>query len=179
MKKRAVFFDRDGVLVRALVREGKAYSPRSLEEFDMVPEAAAAVAEIKSAGFELFIVTNQPDISRGKLKAEVLESLHASLLRELGGAAMIREIRVCPHDDHEGCKCRKPAPGMLTDLAQRYEIDLGRSFMVGDREVDLLAGEAAGCRTILIDAEYNCGVEAEVRVPDLKSACRKILELSR
>lgn len=110
MSRRAVFLDRDGVLNRALVRIGRPYSPRRPEEFELLPGVQAACAELRSAGYELIVVTNQPDVARGMLSARVLKRLNDTLQE----AVEIDEIVVCPHDDSDDCLCRKPRPGMLT-----------------------------------------------------------------
>jgi D-glycero-D-manno-heptose 1,7-bisphosphate phosphatase len=148
---RAVFLDRDGVLVRALVRDGKAYAPVTPAEMEMDPDAPAALARLKAAGFLLVMVTNQPDVGRGITRREDVEQMHATLCAALPLDACV----VCYHDDDAGCACRKPKPGMLHAAAAAHEIDLSQSFMVGDRWRDVDAGAAAGCRTVWIDRGYN------------------------
>ena len=150
--RRAVFLDRDGVINRALERDCKPYPPRSLAEFEILPEVPAACAKLKAAGFLLVVVTNQPDVGRGTLKQETVETLHAEMCRRLP----IDRVEVCYHPGQSAsnCDCRKPKPGMLWRAAKALGIDLAQSWMVGDRWRDVDCGYAAGCRTIFIDRGY-------------------------
>lgn len=149
--RRGVFLDRDGVLNQSLVRDGKPYAPRTLEEFVLLPGAAEAVCALKERGFVVVVVTNQPDIGNGLVDAAVVEAMHRRL-REL---TLVDDIRVCPHKQTDGCECRKPKPGMLLAAARDHGIDLGNSFMIGDRVSDLSAGKAAGCLTAFVDHGYG------------------------
>lgn len=149
--KRAVFLDRDGVLNLSEVREGKPYAPRQIDDFQLYPEAALALRRLKAAGFALIVVTNQPDIASRRVTAEAVEAMH----QRLRAALPVDEVVLCPHGQDEGCACRKPRPGMLTEAARRHHIDLAASVMVGDRASDVEAGRAAGCRTIFIDRAYG------------------------
>jgi D-glycero-D-manno-heptose 1,7-bisphosphate phosphatase len=177
--RRAVFLDRDGVLNRALVRDGKPYPPSSLAELEILPGAAEACAKLKQAGFLLVVATNQPDVARGKMSREVVESLHAHLSRALP----LDRIEVCYHAGHgaSDCDCRKPRPGMLLRAARELNIDLQRSFMVGDRWRDIDCGHAAGCTTILVDYAYNEPLRQppEHWVKSLAEAADVILGLAR
>lgn len=146
----AIFLDRDGVLNRPLVRDGKPYAPRRFGEFELYPEARSCVASLRQAGFLLVVATNQPDIGNGLAAADEVAAMHDRLAEALS----IEHIMVCPHGQREGCDCRKPRPGMLLKAAERLDIDLARSFMIGDRAGDVAAGKAAGCRTIFIDRGY-------------------------
>jgi D-glycero-D-manno-heptose 1,7-bisphosphate phosphatase len=149
---RAVFLDRDGVINRALERDCKPYPPRNLEEFEILPDVAAAGTKLKQAGFLLIVVTNQPDVGRGTLKKEIVEAIHAEMCRQLP----IDHVEVCYHPGQgaSDCDCRKPKPGMLLRAAKEFGIDLAQSWMVGDRWRDIDCGHAAGCRTIFIDRGY-------------------------
>jgi len=168
---RAVFLDRDGVLNSVVMRDGKPASPRSLAEFVLEPGVEEALRPLDAAGFLLFAVTNQPDVRRGLLDAAVLESMSAQLQATLP----LREVLACRHDDRDACDCRKPKPGMLTELAGRWQIDLGRSFMIGDQDRDMACGRAAGCKTIQLEKDYNHGIAADWRVPDLAAATAVVL----
>jgi D-glycero-D-manno-heptose 1,7-bisphosphate phosphatase len=149
---RAVFLDRDGVINRALEREAKPYPPRSPTEFEILPEVPAACARLKAAGFLLIVATNQPDVGRGTLKREIVETIHAEMCRRLP----IDRVEVCYHPGQGAseCDCRKPKPGMLLRAAKGLGIDLAQSWMVGDRWRDIDCGHAAGCRTIFINRGY-------------------------
>ncbi|MBE9572088.1 MAG: HAD family hydrolase, partial [Proteobacteria bacterium] len=149
--KKAVFLDRDGVINRSVVRDAKPYPPSSIDEVEILPEVPDALKKLRDAGFLLICVTNQPDVARGTQSRKSVESIHKFLLSSL----CLDEILVCYHDDNDRCRCRKPLPGMLMDAARRFSIDLGKSFMVGDRWRDIEAGLNAGCRTILIEYGYK------------------------
>lgn len=173
--KRAVFLDRDGVLVRALVRDGLPYSAATLDELEILPGAEEACSSLKEAGFALVVVTNQPEIARGTLDSETVARQN-DVLRE---ALPLDEVVVCPHDDRDGCDCRKPKPGMLIAAAERLEIDLASSFMVGDRWKDIEAGRRAGCRVVFVDRGYDeeVRIEPDAVVRDLEAAARWILKV--
>jgi len=158
-----VFLDRDGVINRAIVRAGTPYSPRTVEEFEFMPDAAASVDRLRAAGFYLAIATNQPEIARGNLSWTALAAMHALIERRLG----ISDIRVCPHEDRDDCACRKPKPGMLLAAARDAHLDLPGSFMIGDRWRDVAAGRAAGCRTALLDYKYDEAMDVR---PDFTAA---------
>lgn len=158
--KRAVFLDRDGVLNRALVRDGRPFPPRRPQDLEILPGVSEACASLRKAGFVLVVVTNQPDVARGTLSAEVLSALHEELVSRIP----IDAVLWCPHDDDDGCSCRKPSPGLLLEAAERFSLDLRSSVMVGDRWRDVEAGERAGCRTVFVDAGYT---EQRPEGPDL------------
>lgn len=167
--KRAVFLDRDGVINRALVRDGKPYPPASLKDFEILPDVAPACAKLRSAGFLLVVATNQPDVGRGTLSREVVEEIHRSMCKQLE----IDRVEVCYHPGkgESECDCRKPKPGMLLRAALQLGIDLEGSWMIGDRWRDIDCGHAAGCRTIFIDRGY---VEELRQTPDFRA--RGLLE---
>ena len=160
--KRAVFLDRDGVINRSVTKDGKPYPPSSVAEVEVLQGVPDALEKLKGLGFSLVCVTNQPDVARGAQKKKIVEAIHERLMASL----CIDEILVCYHDDGDRCQCRKPLPGMLLDAADRLNIDLKKSFMVGDRWRDIEAGQNAGCRTILIEYDYN--EKGPSRPPDVK-----------
>ena len=170
----AVFLDRDGVLVKPVVRDGIAYAPRRWEDFSLLPGAAAAVATLRSSGFIVIVATNQPEVRRGTLGPDLLVEFHQRL-REL---VPVNDIMCCCHDDRDNCECRKPRPGMILDAARRRQIDLGRSYLVGDTGRDLGAARAAGLPFILIDAPYNQDLRPDYRVPGLPEAAALVLRLA-
>lgn len=174
VKKRAVFLDRDGVLNRSLLKDGKPYPPPSLQDLEILPQVPEALTILKKAGFLLFCVTNQPDVARGKQKREIVEAIH----EKLSDLLCLDEILTCYHDDRDQCQCRKPLPGLLLKAAGKYSIDLSQSFMVGDRWRDIEAGENAGCRTVLIDYGYQERgplTAANLKVSSLKEAADWII----
>lgn len=150
-RPRAVFLDRDGTINRPVVRDGKPYPPATVDELEVLPGVAEALGLLRQAGYRLVVVTNQPDIARGTQRIEVVEAMHRRLMRVLP----LDEIRVCPHDDADGCGCRKPAPGLLQSAAREAGLDLAQSYLVGDRWRDIAAGRRAGCTTIFIDWGYD------------------------
>ena len=169
----AVFLDRDGVLVRAHVVDGVPHAIRAVAELELEPGAEEACRSLAAAGLPLVVVTNQPEIARGTLTRSAVDRIHARL-REL---LPLDEILVCPHDDADGCACRKPLPGMLLQAASRLGLDLEASTMVGDRWRDVGAGRAAGCATVLLGREYSEQVpdRPDVTVRDLGEAAAWIL----
>ena len=150
VRPRAVFVDRDGVLNRAVMRDGKPYPPASLIEFEILPGVRETLLRLRDAGFLLIVATNQPDVAMGSQRREVVEAMHAQLMNQLP----LDDIKVCWELDHPNCTCYKPKPGMLLAAAFERDIDLAHSYMVGDRWRDVGAGKAAGCFTILIDRGY-------------------------
>jgi D-glycero-D-manno-heptose 1,7-bisphosphate phosphatase len=151
MGSRAVFLDRDGVLVIPDFRDGRSFAPKRLEDFRFYPDALQSVEALKAAGYLVLVVTNQPDVGAGIVDRSVVEAMHERLLRELP----VDDIEVCYHTRQDDCECRKPKPGMITRAARRHAIDCANSIMVGDRASDVDAGRAAGCRTIFIDLGYR------------------------
>lgn len=172
--RRAVFLDRDGVLNRASVRDGRPYPPCTVEEFEILPQVTEACLELRRAGLLLIVVTNQPDLARGTMSSELLSAVHEALLASIPLDAVL----VCPHDDDARCFCRKPAPGLLLEAASSWGIDLVRSVMVGDRWRDVEAGRRAGCLTVFIDAGYDERRPdgPDLTVADLPSAVPWIIE---
>ena len=149
--KRAVFLDRDGVINRAIVRDGKPYPPAHLAALEILPGVADAMHLLHKAGWLLIVVTNQPDVARGTTLLADAEAINLHLQKCLP----IDEFRTCYHDSGDGCNCRKPLPGALLAAADAHGIHLASSYMVGDRWRDTEAGERAGCKTIFIDYDYS------------------------
>lgn len=148
---KAVFLDRDGVINRCIVREGKPFAPRAVDEFEILPGVAEAVAELQRAGYLAIVATNQPDVGKGLQSHAKVEAMH-ELLRQ---RVPVDGIEVCFHVDADRCDCRKPKPGMLLRAAKARNVRLELSWMIGDRWRDVEAGQAAGCRTIFIDHGYE------------------------
>ncbi|MBB3457303.1 D-glycero-D-manno-heptose 1,7-bisphosphate phosphatase [Rhizobium sp. BK313] len=171
---KAVFLDRDGVINRAMVREGKPYPPSTVEETEILPDVAEALARLKEHGYLLIVITNQPDVARGTTTREAVEAIN----NYLSASLPIDEFRTCYHDSGDGCDCRKPRPGSLLAAAALHNIDMTRSFMIGDRWRDVEAGQNAGCKTIFIDYGYSEKQPEAVdcRVTSLGKAAAYILE---
>jgi D-glycero-D-manno-heptose 1,7-bisphosphate phosphatase len=171
--RRAVFLDRDGVLNRSVVRDGKPYPPRSLDELEILPGVPEALGLLREAGFLLLVVTNQPDVARGTQRREVVEAINEALC----AALPLDDVFTC-YDDGDSPR-RKPNPGMILEGTAKYRVDLGGSFLIGDRWKDVEAGRRAGCRTVLLDYGYaeteREGVTASFRTRDLGEAVEWIL----
>ncbi len=175
--RRAVFFDRDGVLDRAVVRAGKPHPPANLDELEIPGDVPDALRQLRDAGFLLIGVTNQPDVARGTQTRALVEAINAKLCARLP----LDKICVCYHDNADACECRKPAPGLIVQAARESNIDLATSFMIGDRWKDIEAGRRAGCHTIHLDGHYAetwRGGAADIRVQSLKEAAEWILDQS-
>ena len=148
--RRAVFFDRDGVLNEAVVREGVPHPPASVADLRVAAGAAGVVRAVRDAGWLAIVVTNQPDVARGATTLERVDAINAEIVERLG----VDAIYTCPHDDADACDCRKPKPGLLLRAARDHGIDLAESFLIGDRAKDIVCGRAAGCTTIFLDRGY-------------------------
>lgn len=150
--QKAVFFDRDGIINKIIVRsDGYVSSPRKFEEFVFIDGIKELMEKLKEDNFLNIIITSQPEIYRGLLKIEELERIHSHMNEILP----IDDIFVCLHDDCHNCDCRKPKPGMLIEAMKKWDIDLSKSFMVGDSPKDIEVGRNVGCKTILLETQYN------------------------
>jgi D-glycero-D-manno-heptose 1,7-bisphosphate phosphatase len=178
--RRAIFLDRDGVINRPLILAGKPYPPATLDEFEILPDVLRACQIFKELGFLLVIVTNQPDVGRGTLARNAVETIHRWILRQLP----IDRIMTCFHGGSvfdDPCDCRKPQPGMLRQAADELNIDLGKSFMIGDRWRDVDCGFNAGCRTLFVDWGYEEKLkrQPDFRVGDLLGAAQLIEQMEQ
>ena len=152
---RCVFLDRDGVLNKAIVRNGKPYPPNSPEELELSPDAVAGCEQLKQAGFRLVVVTNQPDVGRGKQTREIVEAINQRLAELI---PVLDRFEICFHagaEHGEPCECRKPKAGMLQRAAAALDIELSASWMIGDRWRDVDCAHAAGCGAVFIDHGYS------------------------
>jgi D-glycero-D-manno-heptose 1,7-bisphosphate phosphatase len=150
-RRRAIFLDRDGVLLESTVVNGRPRPAQSAADGKILPGVPEACRALRSSGFVLIVVTNQPDVARGLVTEEAVTAVNDALL----AAVELDDVLMCVHDDTDKCSCRKPAPGLLVTAANRWSIDLGVSVMVGDRWRDIAAGKAAGCHTIFVDRAYR------------------------
>jgi len=170
-KQKCVFFDRDGIINES---PGPGRYVTRWEDFHIIPEFTVCLQAVLKSGYQAAIVTNQRAVARKLMTMKNLENIHRRLKRLLMrryGLAFL-DIACCPHNKNE-CSCRKPSPGMILSLAERHNIDLGKSWMVGDLETDIEAGRRAGCRTILV-ADETGGSKADVRVPSMRALAKKI-----
>ncbi len=166
-KKRAVFFDRDGVILETVVENGVPRPPQSIAEYralsGVVPGAREAVLGVKAAGFLAILATNQPDLHYGTITQKDFDAIQGEV-----AALPFDDIFICLHGREEGCDCKKPKPGMLLAAAKKWNIDLARSFMLGDTAADTGAAKAAGCKSVLVDASYNSNLASDLRFPSLQ-----------
>ena len=148
--KPAVFLDRDGVINLAYTRSGKPYPPKDLSQLVILTGVEESVKKLRKFGFEVVVVTNQPDISHGNSSYEMVHKLH----KEIEFVTGIENFYICPHIEVDNCSCRKPMPGLLLEAAKNLSLDLNKSYMVGDRWRDIGAGQSAGCKNFFIDYNY-------------------------
>jgi D-glycero-D-manno-heptose 1,7-bisphosphate phosphatase len=155
VKRRAVFLDRDGVINKPVIVDGRPHPPAKVEEFELYEDVPSAYAQLEAAGFLLVVVTNQPDVARGRQTRAAVEAMHRKMFDTL---PRLSHLEVCWHaGDHWGdpCVCRKPQPGMVLRAAEALNIELSESFLIGDRWRDIDCGHEAGCRTVFIDRNYS------------------------
>jgi len=164
--QKAIFFDRDGVLNELVLRDGSFYSPQHFEDFCIVDEAKEVVNHVQNMGYLAIVVSNQPDISRGKLKQSVLDLMTEKLFEKLS----VDDVLYCIHDDRNDTGCRKPAPGLFFTAEKKYNIDFNKSFMIGDTWKDVEAAKNAGISMILLDKDYNQDLKNCIRVNNLTEA---------
>jgi histidinol-phosphate phosphatase family protein len=156
---KAVFLDRDGTIARDVPY---CSSP---EDFKLLPGAADGIRLLNKHGFKVVVVTNQSGIARGYFTEEMLAKIHDKMHRDLAkSGAHIDAIYYCPHHPEDNCECRKPKPKMLLQAASDLNIDLGKSYVIGDKTMDIEMGKNVGCETVLI-AEGNKEEEKDKQVP--------------
>ncbi|MHB9037661.1 MAG: D-glycero-alpha-D-manno-heptose-1,7-bisphosphate 7-phosphatase [Armatimonadota bacterium] len=143
---RAVFLDRDGVI--NVDRDDYVKNVAELKVFDFAPEA---IRRLNEAGFEVFVISNQQGVAKGLIREDDLMGIQAEITRQVESAkGHIGSFYYCRHMASDKCGCRKPETGMLRAAAREHGINLAKSFMIGDSERDIVAGNSAGCRTVLV-----------------------------
>jgi len=164
---RCVFFDRDGIVNK----HPNNRIIRSWEEFRFMPGFMESLRVVKEKGFCAVIITNQQGIRKGEYTAETVEMIHSRLVEKLGGWGLnLLDIFYCPHTAADDCACRKPKPGMIFEAAEKHNIDLSRSWVIGDQERDVQAGYAAGCRCVRVHASPKTMAEHRIESMDQLSA---------
>jgi histidinol-phosphate phosphatase family protein len=181
----AVFLDRDGVLNEVRLDDGMPRPPASVADLRLAEGAREALEGLRKAGFALVMVTNQPDVPRGATTRDAGEEINATLRARLP----IDAVYVCYHDTPDDCDCRKPRPGMLRQAARDLGLDLGRSWLVGDRWVDVAAARAADVGSALVEQPYSWrpssdgapppDLRAEIVATSVSEAVDAILERSQ
>ncbi|MCF7799636.1 HAD-IIIA family hydrolase [Candidatus Babeliales bacterium] len=169
---KAVFIDRDGTINKIVLRDNKPAGPRFFKEFELLFGIKESLEKLKENNYLLILVTNQPDIARKKMSIFELNKITNFIKQEL----CFDEILICPHDTHDNCGCRKSKPGMIFYAATKFDIDVSKSFVIGDSDKDMLAAQNACCPGILIDTVYNQNFIYKNRVKNFKTAVNLILE---
>lgn len=169
----AVFFERDGVLNRVAVRHNHQVTPLQLADFKINADLRSHMESLHKAGYLLIATTNQPEISRGNLSRRELDYMHDELRRQLP----LDGLMLCAHDAEDQCPCRKPKPGLLTEAAFKWHIDLERSFVISDKWQDAHAAHVAGCTSILVQSPWTGNGHHDFVSADTASAISKILHL--
>ncbi|MGI8821264.1 MAG: D-glycero-alpha-D-manno-heptose-1,7-bisphosphate 7-phosphatase [Chthoniobacterales bacterium] len=170
-RPRAVFLDRDGTIMRDA---NYCCDPRHVEVFAATPEA---LRRLKDGGFRIYIITNQSGLGRGYFSEQDYRAVEAEVERQIG-AGVIDGSYFCPHVPEDGCACRKPSAELIFQAQREHDLDLGRSFMVGDKQIDAECGRAAGLRTILVQTGQETHAEktaADWIAHDLQEAADLIL----
>ncbi len=174
MIARAVFLDRDGVLLRPVIENNKPRPPYNRPEFlGLRGGVTEALALYRGLGFLLILVSNQPDLAYGKITREDWDWIHSHIVR-----LQLDDYFICFHGRDESCDCKKPKPGMLLAAADKWGLDLPRSFIIGDTGSDTGVGRTVGCKTILVRTSYNKDVEADFYADDLYGAVKLIQTLT-
>ncbi|MFD2043598.1 D-glycero-alpha-D-manno-heptose-1,7-bisphosphate 7-phosphatase [Ornithinibacillus salinisoli] len=168
MSSIGIFLDRDGVINEVLSHRVKFVNKP--KDFFLLDGVGESVKRFNDAGYHVFVVTNQGGIGLGYMKEAALHDIHKKMEEDLAEyGAKIDDISYCPHKPHVGCACRKPEPQMIVKLAEKHGIDLAKSYMVGDREPDIVAGKQAGTKTVLVGEREDVTGHADMYFPDLLS----------
>jgi D-glycero-D-manno-heptose 1,7-bisphosphate phosphatase len=174
---KAVFLDRDGVIIRK-PSEGQ-YVTR-WEEMNVLPGVVEAIGLLNRSKFRVVVVSNQRCVAKGLITARDLDSMHRRMCKQLATAgATIDGVYYCPHEKWPACSCRKPAPGMLLEAARKYQLNLAASWMIGDSEVDIEAGRNAGCKTARLLESDLVDDKADVVASSLREVIDQILRLEK
>ncbi len=171
---KTIFLDRDGIINDVVLRDSKVESPRTVSEFKIRPEFINFYKEIDTGGFNLFVISNQPDIARNKMDIKELEIM----TEQLNSNFSFKEISYCIHDDSDNCNCRKPKPGMIISLLDKYNLQKEESILVGDSSKDISAGKNAGIKTVVLQTDYNrdSDINSDFEVGSLTEIIRIIKE---
>jgi D-glycero-D-manno-heptose 1,7-bisphosphate phosphatase len=173
----AVFLDRDGTLNKAYIEDGLPISPSSLNKFKIIKGVKKSINRLKKLNFLCILITNQPDVFRGKISKKTVVKMNSYIKKKI----KLDDMFVCYHDNEHNCSCRKPKPGLLVKASKKWKIDLNKSFMIGDRWKDILAGKKVGCKTIFINNNYKNDkkVKADFTFKSLLKAVNKIEKLRK
>ena len=175
--RKAIFLDRDGTLNKAYIENGLPISPSSLNKFKIIKGVKKSINRLKKLNFLCILITNQPDVFRGKISKKTVVEMNSYIKKKI----KLDDMFVCYHDNEHNCSCRKPKPGLLVKASKKWKIDLNKSFMIGDRWKDILAGKKVGCKTIFINNNYKNDkkVKADFTFKSLLKAVNKIEKLRK
>lgn len=158
-----IILDRDGVINY----DSDEYI-KSPEEWLPIPKSLEAIAQLNRRGYHVLVATNQSGVARGYYDIEILDRIHEKLMRELAAVGgYIDEIFFCPHHPDDHCACRKPKPGLLHQIKEKYPVDFTETFFIGDSFVDVQAAQAVGCMPLLVRSGKGC--RALAKHPELAS----------
>ena len=149
--RKAIFLDRDGVINKIFIKNGLPSSPDTFDQLEILTGVKESILRLKKLNFLCLVATNQPDVSRGKIDKKIVIEMNNFLKKEIE----LDDIFVCFHDDKHNCNCRKPKPGLLVQASKKWNVEINKSFMIGDRWRDIQAGINIGCKTIFIDNDYK------------------------
>jgi histidinol-phosphate phosphatase family protein len=162
MSHRAVFIDRDGVIC-----ENRNDYVKSWDEFRFIRRSVDALVRLSRTDYLIVVVTNQSCVGRGIVSFDAVADINTKMVETVqDSGGRINKVVVCPHTQEDGCACRKPKPGMLLVTASDMDIDLSQSYMVGDAVVDMRAGNAAGCKCIMVLT--GRGLDEWMEMPEIK-----------
>ena len=166
--KKVVFLDRDGTINR-----DSADYIKSRAEFEFIPGSIEAIRKLTVNGFTSIVITNQSAIARKYVTSEELDAMHSLMCRSAAsGGGKITDVFFCPHMPGEGCECRKPAPGLILQARQKYNIELADAIMVGDSTKDIECGRNAGCgKTVLVKSGIDPRVEEKLKKKHIAADC--------
>jgi D-glycero-D-manno-heptose 1,7-bisphosphate phosphatase len=171
--KTGIFIERDGILNLVKVEHQHQVLPLTLEEFRINTEAVSILQKLKAAGFLLIATTNQPGLSLGGVSRRELDRMHDLLRRSL----VLDDILVCPQAQEDMCNCRKPSPGLLTEAAFKWHLDLEQSFVISDKWQDAAAARTVGATSLLLKSPWIGSSHHDFVLPDLATIAEKILRL--
>jgi D-glycero-D-manno-heptose 1,7-bisphosphate phosphatase len=171
--KTAIFFERDGILNVPVLAGQSQIAPVTLDQFKINKQALPALEHLKAAGFVLIATTNQPGLSNGLLARRELDRMHDLLRRALP----LDDIFVCPHDQSDGCPCRKPEPGMFTEAAFKWHLDLEHSFVISDKWQDARAARAVGLTSMMLQSPWIGSGHHDFVIPTLPGIADKIIRM--
>jgi D-glycero-D-manno-heptose 1,7-bisphosphate phosphatase len=168
-----IFLERDGILNLVRVVNRQPSVPMRFDEFRFNPEALEPLRRLRQANFRIIAITNQPGLSQGCLVRRELEKMH-DLLRE---RFKLDDILVCPHDEFDGCLCRKPRPGLFREAAFKWHLDLDQCYVISDKWTDALAAQNIGSTSLLVQSPWTGHVHHDCVLSSIGAAANKVLAL--